>query len=102
MEFGAAVGARRPEWEGTVLIDSATSMLRRLQFRLTGFPEDDAPRRLEGYTTFSSPSPYIAIPDSTIAYWWRRGPSEAGEWHGPDIVQFIHVTNIRYHKGMSP
>jgi hypothetical protein len=71
-------------------------MLRRIQFRLTGLPENDTPRRLEGYTTFMSPSPYITIPDSTIAYWWRRGPSESGDWHAPDIVQLIHVVDVRY------
>lgn len=71
-------------------------MLRRIQFRLTGLPDNDTPRRLEGYTTFMSPSPYITIPDSTIAYWWRRGPSYSGEWHAPDIVQLIHVVDVRY------
>jgi len=96
MDFSRAAGARAPDWEGTALIDSSTSMLRRIQFRLTGLPDNDTPRRLEGYTTFMSPSPYITIPDSTIAYWWRRGPSESGDWHAPDIVQLIHVVDVRY------
>jgi len=96
MDFSRAAGTGGPDWEGTVLIDSSTSMLRRIQFRLTGLPENDTPRRLEGYTTFMSPSPYITIPDSTIAYWWRRGPSESGDWHAPDIVQLIHVVDVRY------
>jgi hypothetical protein len=99
MDFTPANGARDPEWEGTAFIDSATSVLTRLQFRLKGLPDDDSPRRLEGYTTFMSPSPYITIPDSIVAYWWRHGPSSSGEWKSPDIVQLIHVLNIRYRKG---
>jgi hypothetical protein len=102
MDFSLAAGSRGPDWEGTALIDSSTSMLRRLQFRLTGLPENETPRRLEGYTTFRSPSPYITIPDSTIAYWWRLGPSDSGDWHAPDIVQLIHVVDVRYKDNRAP
>jgi hypothetical protein len=98
MDFAPAVGSVEPEWQGTVFIDSATSMLRRIDFSLTGLPQDESPRRFEGYTTFTSPSPYISIPDSTVAVWWRRSPSQTGEWNAPDVVQLIHVVAIRYKK----
>ena len=98
MDFSPASGTHDPEWQGTAFIDSATSVLTRLKFRLDGLPEDETPRRLEGYATFMSPSPYITIPDSIVAYWWRRGPSALGDWKSPDIVQLIHVLNIRYRK----
>lgn len=102
MEFSPTLGSDLPEWAGTALIDSATSMLRRIEFRLVGLPDDDTPRRFEGYTTFSTPSPYIAIPDSTVAYWWRRGPSDTGDWQAPDVVQLIRVITVRYRKGAEP
>jgi hypothetical protein len=102
MEFAPAIGAPQPEWQGTALIDSATSTLTRLQFQLSGLPADESPQRFEGYTTFMSPAPYIVIPDSTVAYWWRRGPSKSGEWSSPDVVQLLRVLNLKYRDGQSP
>jgi len=61
-----------------------------------------APRRLEGHTTFTSPSQFITIPDSTAAYWWRHGPNESSEWHSPDVVQLIHLVRVRYRKVSPP
>jgi hypothetical protein len=102
MEFTPAIGAPEPEWAGTALIDSATSTLKRLQFQLTGLPSDESPRRLEGYTTFTSPAPYIVIPDSTVAYWWRHGPSDSGDWKSPDVVQLVRLVTLKYREGAAP
>lgn len=96
MEFTPALNVLGPEWQGTALIDSATSTLKRIQFQLAGLSLDESPRRLEGYTTFTSPAPYIVIPDSTVAYWWRRGPSRSGEWDSPDVVQLVRVLNLKF------
>jgi hypothetical protein len=101
LEFTPNPDLRTPDWEGTAWIDSSTSVLRRIEFRLAGLTDDDEPRRLEGYTTFSAPSPYITIPDSIVAYWWRRAPAERSEWGTPDVVQLLHVVNIDY-RGAAP
>ena len=102
LEFAPASGIKGPEWRGAAFLDSATSILRRVEFRLAGLPENDEPRRFEGYTTFRSPSPFIAIPDSTVAMWWRDGPRSSTEWGMPDVVQLIRVTQIRYRKATPP
>jgi len=102
LEFAPASGVRGPEWQGVAFLDSATSLLRRVEFSLAGLPENDQPRRFEGYTTFSAPSPYIAIPDSTVAMWWRDGPRVAPAWGFPDVLQLVHVTQLRYRKGTPP
>ena len=102
LEFAPATGIKGPEWRGAAFIDSATSILRRVEFRLIGLPEDDRPRRFEGYTTFRSPSPFVAIPDSTVAMWWHDGPREPPEWGRPNVVQLIRVLQFRYRKGAPP
>jgi hypothetical protein len=101
LEFAPNPDLRTPDWEGTAWIDSTTSVLYRIEFRLAGLSDDDEPRRLEGYTTFAAPSPYITIPDSIVAYWWRRAPAERAEWGNPDVVQLLRVVNIDY-RGATP
>jgi len=102
LQFAPARAVPGPEWDGTAFIDSTSGLLRRVEFRLIGLSQRDNPRRFEGYTTFASPSPYIAIPDSTVAMWWRNGPRSEAEWGMPDIVQLVHVLQIRYRKGRPP
>ncbi|MFL5607963.1 MAG: hypothetical protein ACJ8AD_16040 [Gemmatimonadaceae bacterium] len=101
LDFAPVPDLRTPDWEGTAWIDSATSALHRIEFKLAGLTGDDEPRRLEGYTTFSAPSPYITIPDSIVAYWWRRASAERPEWGNPDVVQLLRVVNIDY-RGATP
>jgi hypothetical protein len=96
LDFAPARGLGTRDWAGSAWLDSATSVLRRIEFRLTGLADDDSPRRLEGYTTFSVPSPFITIPDSTVAYWWRSSPASELDWGKPDVLQVIHVTSIEY------
>ena len=102
LEFSPASNVKSADWEGAALVDSATSLLRRVEFRLTKLDERDQPRRLEGYTTFRSPSPLIVVPDSTAAIWWRRGPTDDGQWGWPDVVQVMHVEELRFRKGKPP
>ena len=101
LEFAPARNVDSPDWSGSAWLDSATSVLRRVEFRLTGLGENDSPRRLEGYTTFREPSPFITIPDSSVAYWWRSGPRTESEWGKPDVLQLIRVTAIEY-SGAAP
>jgi hypothetical protein len=103
LNFEPAVNVSSVDWMGTAFIDSATSVLRRVEFQLAGLRDDDVPRRLEGYTTFRSPSPFIVIPDSTIAMWWRNEPSVyQGSWHGPDVVQLLTLLGVTYGKATPP
>ena len=103
LEFVPVATVTEPDYMGTAFVDSATSMLRRVEFQMTGLRDNDVPRRLEGYTTFRSPSPFIVIPDSTVAVWWRR---EAGTykppWSGPDVVQMLELLGVTYRKGTPP
>lgn len=103
LTFTPTPSVTEPDWMGTAFVDSASSMLRRVEFQLAGLRDDDVPRRLEGYTTFRSPSPFIVIPDSTVALWWRRevnGPTPA--WSGPDVVQLLQVLTVKYRKATPP
>ena len=88
---------------GSAFVDSATSVLQRVEFQLVGLQPSDVVRRLEGYTTFRSPSPYIVVPDSTVAMWWRRGETEyEPPWNGPDTVQLLALLTVTYNKGKPP
>ncbi len=89
-----------PDWEGAALVDSVSSILRRIEFRLTGLKPDDRPRRLEGYTTFMSPAPYFVVPDTTRAIWWRRDVAAQGLWGMPDAIQHINVRSVTFLKAI--
>lgn len=101
LTFAPKPSVRTPDWEGAALVDSATSMLRRVEFRLTGLKARDRPRRLEGYTTFMSPSPFIAVPDTTTAIWWRRDVPDS-LWGRADAVQRIALKEITFLKNTPP
>jgi len=101
LEFSPGLSVRTADWEGVAYVDSANSLLTRIEFRLAGLRRDDRPSRLEGYTTFKSASPNIMLPDSTVAGWWRR-EIENGEWGMPDVVQSVHVKSVTYRKAMPP
>ena len=97
VEFSPARGVKGAEWAGRALVDSATSVLRRVDFHLAGLRDGDMPRRLAGYTTFRSPSPFVFIPDSTVVHWWRyRGPDRDGRWGVPDVQQVVHVQSLTF------
>lgn len=102
LEFATALGFDNVEWQGAALLDSATSLLRKVEFQLTGMRKEHVPQRLEGFTTFSSPSPFIAVPESTLAIWWRHAPAEENRWGPPDVMQFIHVTKVEFRRAKPP
>ena len=102
LDFEPARTVRSPDWEGSAFIDSATSMLVRIDFRLARLTRTSRVQRLEGYTTFKSPSPFFVIPDSTVAGWWKRDPPENGRWGLPDVAQSLHTAAIEYRKARPP
>ena len=102
MEFTPTLDVRTPDWAGSALVDSATSVLRRVEFRLAGLGPKDMPRRLTGHTTFTSPSPMIVVPDTTIGMWWNRDSVAGVDWGMPDVAQLVHIVEIRYGRATPP
>lgn len=98
LEFAPTTRVETPDWAGVALLDSATSVLRRIEFRMTGLGWGNRPRRFEGYTTFATPSPFIVVPDTTMAVWWRREPSRDGEWGLPDVAQMLYIRKLTFHR----
>jgi hypothetical protein len=102
LDFAPSRDVREADWAGTAWIDSAASVLRRVDFRVVNLHVRGAPRRFEGYTTFAMPSPYIAVPDSTIAWWWTNTkPTESDDKFTADVLQFITTRDLAY-KGAKP
>lgn len=89
------------DWSGDAMIDSASSLLQRVEFRLV-VAQPEGPRRFEGFTTFRSPSPLIVVPDSTAAIWWRTAPDDGVSWGDPDVVQVVRLEELTFRKGKPP
>jgi hypothetical protein len=70
-------------------------VLTRVEFQLTNLRDYTGPQRFEGYTVFTTPSPYIARPDSTVARWTSRG---SGGWSQQALV----IRDVRYTKEQPP
>jgi hypothetical protein len=99
LDFSPAHGINDAEWEGTAWIDSAASVLTRVEFRLTNLRDYGGPRQFEGYTVFTTPSPYIARPDSTVARWTSSGSAMARtNWSKQSLV----IRDVRYTKETPP
>jgi hypothetical protein len=105
LDFVPALGIRDAEWEGAAWIDSAANVLRRVEFRLTNLDDHDGPRRFEGYTVFTMPSPYIARPDSTLAWWSTYSAGPSGPYGGPQsasATQALTIRDVVYERGEPP
>jgi hypothetical protein len=101
LEFSPTADVTGPDYEGAALLDSATSYLLRVDFHLANLHPRSTPRRLEGYITFMSPSPFVMMPDTTVAIWWLRNV-EGSEWGNPDVAQRLHLEEIKYRKETPP
>ena len=103
LDFAPSRGVRETEWAGSAWIDSAASVLRRVDFHLVNIHGRGAPQRYEGYTTFSMPSPFIAVPDSTIAWWWTETkPSPSDDKYTADMLQFLTTRDVVYLRDTPP
>ena len=103
LDFSPARGIREVEWEGSAWLDSAASVLRRVDFRIVNVRDPRAPKRFEGYTTFAMPSPYIAVPDSTVAWWWTETtPSPSDDKFTADVLQFLTMRQLAWRRGAPP
>jgi hypothetical protein len=102
LDFAPVAELKAPDWAGTAWLDSATSVMLRLDFHLTGLEGRTDPGRLEGYTTFVQPTAFITFPDTTLAYWWTKRPDASGEWGTPNVVQLLKVKEVKYRKETPP
>jgi hypothetical protein len=103
LDFSPALGIRDVDWEGAAWIDSAASVLARVEFRLTNLHDMYGPRFFEGYTVFSTPSPFIARPDSTVARWSAYGTAVGyADRAGPEAVQSLVIREVTYLRGRPP
>jgi hypothetical protein len=102
LEFTPTADIKGPDWQGVALIDSSTSTLVRVDFNLAHPKGRFAPKRLEGYTTFVSPSPYVIVPDTTAAMWWTHDPGDPTLWGQPDFIQMLYTLETKYRKGKPP
>jgi hypothetical protein len=99
LDFSPAFGIDDTEWEGAALIDSAGSVLARVDFHLTNLRDYGGPRQVEGYTVFSTPSPYIARPDSTVVRWTANGSAMGvAGWS----KQALLIRDVKYTKETPP
>jgi hypothetical protein len=95
LDFSPARDVKDAEWEGAAWIDSSASVLARVEFRLTNLRERTGPSQFEGYTVFTTPSPYIARPDSTVARWTS---ASSGGWSQQSLV----IRDVKYTKENPP
>ena len=101
LDFEPTLDVRDPDWEGSAWLDSARSVLARVDFRLTNLRSVVGPQRFEGYTVFTTPSPYIARPDSTVASWITGVPRPYGDVRRSGGMQSLVIRDVRY-RGTRP
>jgi hypothetical protein len=104
LDFNPMLDVREPEWEGSAWLDSARSVLARVDFRLTNLRGAEGPQRFEGYTIFSTPTPYIAMPDSTVASWitqWSPG-GPYGDVRRSRGMQMLVIRDVAYRRRRPP
>ncbi|HUQ98859.1 MAG TPA: hypothetical protein VM166_05340 [Gemmatimonadaceae bacterium] len=102
LEFSPSSDVKGPDWSGAALLDSATSYLLRVDFHAENLGRNYNIQRLEGFRTFISPSPFVVMPDSSVAAWWKRGPNGKGEWGNPDVAQGLSLMKLTYKKSTPP
>ena len=102
LDFSPTRDVRDPDWEGSAWLDSARSVLARVDFRLTNLRRMIGPQRFEGYTVFSTPTPFIARPDSTVASWVTGVPRGSfGDVRRSGGMQMILMRDVTY-RGRRP
>jgi hypothetical protein len=103
LDFSPTLDVGDPDWEGSAWLDSARSVLARVDFRLTNLRSMIGPQRFAGYTVFSTPTPYIARPDSTVASWITGVPSGSfGEVRRSGGMQMLLIREVTYRARRPP
>jgi hypothetical protein len=103
LDFSPARDVFESDWEGSAWLDSARSVLARVDFHLTKLRSTVGPQRFEGYTVFSTPTPYIAMPDSTVAWWTTERPfGLMGELRRSTGRQTLVIRDVAYRRARPP
>ncbi|MFN2637537.1 MAG: hypothetical protein ABR585_10955 [Gemmatimonadaceae bacterium] len=102
LEFSPSADTRGPDWKGTALMDSASSYLLRVDFEIANLDLHSTPSHMLGYTTFRSPSPFVVMPDTTVAIWWRQTDSRAPDLDRPDYAESLYIGELKYKKQTPP
>ena len=103
LDFSPTRDVHDPDWDGSAWLDSAQSVLARVDFRLTNLRGMVGPQRFEGYTVFSTPTPYIARPDSTVATWVTGVPGGPfGDVRRSAGMQAILMREVKYRARKPP
>lgn len=101
LDFSPSTDITGPDYGGAALLDSATSYLLRVEFHLANLHQRYGPKKLDGYITFMSPSPFVMVPDTTLAIWWLRN-ADHGDWGKPDYAQSLLLHELKYRKETPP
>ena len=103
LDFSPTREVLESDWEGSAWLDSARSVLARVDFRLTNLRHMVGPQQFEGYTVFSTPTPYIAMPDSTVVWWTMERPSGLmSELRRSTGRQTLVIRDVAYRRGRPP
>lgn len=102
LEFSPNSEVHGPDWEGSAVLDSATSYLLRVDFQVANLDKHRDLTRLDGYQIFTPASPFVMIPDSVIVIWWTRRPDSEQNWGKPDFAQSVVIDSLKYRRAKPP
>jgi hypothetical protein len=102
LEFAPAPSTRGVDWAGEAYVDSATSLLQRVDFRLSGWARPTYRAASRDIRCFGPRRLIIYVPDSTITMWWLRTPRDTSDWGTPQVVQLLRVRELRYRRALPP
>ncbi len=92
----------KTDWAGRILLDPESGILRQIRFELVNLAGFRSLARFEGSTTFREVSPFVVIPDSTLAWWWRTEDRARERNSLPDVLQQLKVTELRFRDDKRP
>ncbi len=102
LSFTPVPSLDKVDWAGRILLDPESGILRQIRFELVNLAGFRSLARFEGSTTFREVSPFVVIPDSTLAWWWRTEERARERNSLPDVVQLLKVTELRFRDDKRP
>ncbi len=102
LSFTPVPSLDKADWAGRILLDPESGILRQIRFELVNLEGFNGLARFEGSTTFREVSPFVVIPDSTLAWWWRTEVRARERNSLPDVVQQLKVTELKFRDDKRP
>lgn len=102
LSFTPVPSIEKVDWAGRILLDPKSGILRQIRFELVNLKGFRSLARFEGSTTFREVSPFVVIPDSTLAWWWRTEERARERNSLPDVVQQLKVTELKFRDDKRP